>query len=122
MSFVKEIKGITFESNRFGYICALSRKESTSDLRQDDNYVKKNVANNPISRKIINNLGYMGYFQFGTSALKAIGYKNSNGSWSGVDGAVSQESFLNSREIQINAVNRLIDYNCKLLRNNNINE
>lgn len=122
MSFVKEIKGITFESNRFGYICALSRKESTSDLRQDDNYVKKNVANNPIARKIINNLGYMGYFQFGTSALQAIGYKNSNGSWSGVNGAVSQESFLNSREMQIKAVNRLIDYNCKLLRNNNINE
>lgn len=121
MSFVEAIKEELFEPNRFGFICALSRSESTSDLRQDDNYISK-ITNNRIARKAINAFGYIGYFQFGKTALQTIGYKDTNGNWTGLDGANSQESYLNSREMQIKAVNRLINENCKLLRNNNFNE
>ena len=121
MSFVEAIKGELFEPNRFGFICALSRTESSSDLRQDDSYISK-TANNNIAREIVNSLGYMGYFQFGKIALQTVGFKDANGNWTGLDGASSQEKFLTSREIQIKAVNRLINENCKLLRNNNFNE
>lgn len=121
MSNVQKVKGIQFEPNRFGFICALSRRETESDLRFDDNYRIKGGVDNPYSKTVTNSFGYMGYFQFGRHALTDVGYMK-NGKWTGLDGADSEWSFLNSREIQLKAVNRLIDNNCKYIRNNNLNE
>lgn len=45
MSFVEEVNEITFEPNRWGFICALSCKESTSDLRKNDNFKDNKIDN-----------------------------------------------------------------------------
>ncbi|MFU8927475.1 hypothetical protein [Acinetobacter puyangensis] len=122
MAKVLPVKGIQFESTRIGYIGALARRESGADLRYDDNYRGADGTRNSISKTVVNSFGYMGYFQFGGIALQEIGYKDSSGKWTGKDGAISQDAFLNSRDIQVKAINLLIDKLCAYLRNNNINE
>lgn len=129
MSKVTPVFGKIFESDRFGFICALSRKESHSDLTKDDSFYetwtsreKNDGTDNRAARTSKNQYGYIGLFQFGKAALQTIGYKNDLGDWTGLDGAKSESHFLTSRSIQIKAINRLIDQTCKLLRNNNINE
>lgn len=129
MSNVAPVFGKKFESNRFGFICALSRKESHSDLTKDDSFYEpwtsrenNDGTDNRAARTSKNQFNYMGLFQFGDAALKTIGYKDDQDKWTGLDGAYTESDFLSSRSIQIKAVNRLIDKTCKLLRNNNINE
>ncbi|AXQ22307.1 hypothetical protein BEN71_09570 [Acinetobacter wuhouensis] len=129
MSNVAPVFGKKFESNRFGFICALSRKESHSDLTKDDSFYEpwtsrenNDGTDNRAARTSKNQFNYMGLFQFGNAALKTIGYKDDQDKWTGLDGAYTESDFLSSRSIQIKAVNRLIDKTCKLLRNNNINE
>lgn len=53
---------------------------------------------------IVNSYGYMGKYQFGASTLKGLGYK------------VSKEEFLNSPELQEEAMQALLEHNRKKLR------
>lgn len=105
----KAVFDISYPSNRKGFIYALARRESSADLNQDD------LANRK-SLRIKNDKGYIGLFQYGTDALIDIGYKTKEGVWTGKNGAVSQEAFRSSREIQIAAINLSIDLWCKRLR------
>mgnify|MGYP000856366631 CR=1 FL=1 len=105
----KAVFDISYLSNRKGFIYALARRESSADLNQDD------LANRK-SLRIKNDKGYIGLFQYGTDALIDIGYKTEEGVWTGKNGAVSQEAFRSSREIQIAAINLSIDLWCKRLR------
>lgn len=105
----KAVFDISYPSNRKGFIYALARRESSADLNQDD------LANRK-SLRIKNDKGYIGLFQYGTDALIDIGYKTKGGVWTGKNGAVSQEAFRSSREIQIAAINLSIDLWCKRLR------
>ena len=111
----KAVKGISYPSDRKGFIYALARRESSADLNEDDNFNKEPLA-------IINELGYVGLFQYGTPALIDIGYKTKAGTWTGKNGATSIEAFRSSREIQIAAINLSIDLWCKRLRAGNFNE
>ena len=105
----KAVFDISYPSNRKGFIYALARRESSADLNQND------LANRK-SLRIKNDKGYIGLFQYGTAALIDIGYKTKAGVWTGKNGAVSQEAFRSSREIQISAINLSIDLWCKRLR------
>lgn len=105
----KAVFDIFYPSNRKGFIYALARRESSADLNQND------LANRK-SLRIKNDKGYIGLFQYGTAALIDIGYKTKAGVWTGKNGAVSQEAFRSSREIQIAAINLSIDLWCKRLR------
>ena len=105
----KAVFDISYPSDRKGFIYALARRESSADLNQND------LANRK-SLRIKNDKGYIGLFQYGTAALIDIGYKTKAGVWTGKNGAVSQEAFRSSREIQIAAINLSIDLWCKRLR------
>ena len=105
----KAVYDISYPSNRKGFIYALARRESPADLNKDD------LVNREALHKI-NKRGYIGLFQYGREALIDIGYNTEEGSWTGKNGAVSEEAFRSSREIQIAAINLTIDLWCKRLR------
>ena len=105
----KAVYDISYPSNRKGFIYALARRESPADLNKDD------LVNREALHKI-NKRGYIGLFQYGKEALIDIGYNTEEGSWTGKNGAVSEEAFRSSREIQIAAINLTIDLWCKRLR------
>ena len=140
MGHVKPVKDITFNSNREGFLFALSRRESSSDLRSPDN-----VSPNLKSQRVHNHgdTGYIGYFQFGEAALYDAGYFNVHhpfstkidsafqkalkvqnwiGYWTGKDGVTSKAKFLNGRKHQWKAINIMVDRHCNALRNRNVNE
>ena len=98
----KAVYDISYPSNRKGFIYALARRESPADLNKDD------LVNREALHKI-NKRGYIGLFQYGKEALIDIGYNTEEGSWTGKNGAVSEEAFRSSREIQIAAINLTID-------------
>ena len=105
----KAVFDISYPSNRKGFIYALARRESGADLNQNDLVNKKAIHE-------INERGYIGLFQYGEGALIDIGYKTKQGEWTGKNGAVSEEAFRSSREIQVAAINLSIDLWCKRLR------
>ena len=109
------VYGISYPSNRKGFIYALARRESSADLDKDDTFNQKALS-------VINKLGYAGLFQYGNLALIDIGYKTQNGNWTGKNGATSLKAFLASREIQIAAINLSINLWCERLRVNGFNE
>ncbi|MDO1510912.1 MULTISPECIES: peptidoglycan-binding protein LysM [unclassified Neisseria] len=111
----KPVEGIAYNSNREGFIFALARRESSADLNKDD-------AFNQDSMRVVNGHGYVGLFQYGTSALIDIGYKTKDGLWTGKNGAISLEAFKSSRQTQIAAINLSIDLWCKRLRATGLNE
>lgn len=126
----KSIKGKTYPLTRFGFISAVSRMESSSDLSQPLT-AKVNLD----AGKIKNSLGYVGFFQFGEAALIDLGYykhwdKNSDktkandwaGSWIGKAGVNSLSSFLNSPNKQVQIIEEWINLLCKRLRNRGFNE
>jgi murein DD-endopeptidase MepM/ murein hydrolase activator NlpD len=126
----KSIKGKTYPLTRFGFISAVSRMESSSDLSQPIT-AKINLD----AGKIKNSLGYIGFFQFGEAALIDLGYYkhwniNSDktrandwtGSWVGKDGVNSLSYFLNSPSKQIQIIGEWINLLCKRLRNRGFNE
>ena len=104
----KAVFGISYPSDRKGFIYALARRESTADLNQNDSVNREAIHK-------INERGYIGLFQYGEGALIDIGYKK-QGEWTGKNGAVSEEAFRSSREIQVAAINLSIDLWCKRLR------
>ncbi|UZA37713.1 hypothetical protein [Moraxella bovis] len=140
MSFVKAVKGNTYPDDREGFLYALSRRESSSDLNLPDHH-QTNL--NPQRVHSQGHRGYIGYFQFGEAALYDAGYftvphpfslaKNSpfqmaitnndwTGTWTGKNGVRSKNDFLEGRKHQIDAMNFFIQRHCSVLRNLNINE
>ena len=132
MSYPKPlpIQNIQFDADRHGFMCALSRRESSSNLLlPHSDEINKNAAWNK------NSIGFVGYFQFGEDALIDCGYYNprikntdkyrSNdwtGSWTGKDNIKTFQDFRVSADIQIKAFNMWIDIQCYRARNLNINE
>lgn len=130
MKIGKAINGKSYPLTRHGFICAVSRKESSSDLSQSLN-TKENVT----AAKIKNSLGYIGLFQFGEAALIDLGYythwdnnsdktKNNDwtGSWIGKRNIKSLNQFLNSPNLQVQVIGDWIDFLCNKLRNRSFNE
>lgn len=126
----KPISQKYYPLTRYGFICAVSRKESASDLSQ---LLTANVNINASS--IINSRGYIGFFQFGEAALIDLGYykhwnNNSDktqandwtGSWVGKNGVNSLSVFLKSPAKQIQIIEEWINLLCKRLRNRGFNE
>lgn len=111
----KPVEGVSYNSNREGFIFALARRESSADLNKDDAFNKKPMTD-------INKFGYVGLFQYGTPALIDIGYKTKDEQWTGKNGATSLEAFRSSRQTQIAAINLSIDLWCKRLRATGLNE
>ena len=105
----KAVFNISYPSDRKGFIYALARRESSADLNQNDSVNREAIHN-------INERGYIGLFQYGKGALIDIGYKTKQGEWTGKNGAVSEEVFRSSREIQVAAINLSIDLWCQRLR------
>lgn len=130
MKIGKSINGKSYPLTRHGFICAVSRKESSSDLSKSLN-TKENIT----AAKIKNSLGYIGLFQFGEAALIDLGYYNHwnnnsdksekndwTGSWVGKRNIKSLNEFLNSPSLQIQVIGDWIDFLCKKLRNRSFNE
>ena len=126
----KAISGKSYPLTRHGFICAVSRKESSSDLSQSLG-AKENIN----AAKIKNDLGYIGFFQFGEAALIDLGYYNHwnnnsdktknndwTGSWAGKRNIKSLNQFLNSPSLQIQVIDDWINFLCRKLRNRSFNE
>lgn len=126
----KSINQKSYPLTRYGFICAVSRKESSSDLS-----LPLTASVNIEASKIKNSLGYIGFFQFGEAALIDLGYykhwdNNSDktkandwtGSWVGHNGVNSLSDFLKSPAKQIQIIGEWIDLLCKRLRNRSFNE
>jgi hypothetical protein len=126
----KSISQKSYPLTRYGFICAVSRKESSSDLG-----LPLTASVNIEASKIKNSLGYIGFFQFGEAALIDLGYykhwdNNSDktkandwtGSWVGHNGVNSLSDFLKSPAKQIQIIGEWIDLLCKRLRNRSFNE
>lgn len=126
----KSINQKSYPLTRYGFICAVSRKESSSDLS-----LPLTASINIDASKIKNSLGYIGFFQFGEAALIDLGYykhwdNNSDktkandwtGSWVGHNGVNSLSDFLKSPAKQIQIIGEWIDLLCKRLRNRSFNE
>lgn len=65
----------------------------------------------------VNQLGYLGKYQFGGAALKDLGYKEGS-KWVGKDGINSKEDFLNSPEIQEKAMTSYVKIQEGYLKSN----
>ena len=142
MSFVSLKNGPSFGEDRLAYIYAISRRESSSNLSLSDT-VRPNLQARNVHNGKIAGYGFIGYFQFGESALYDLGYfkppfefngKSSssfqkslnindwNGTWTGLDGVTSKSTFLKDRTIQIKAFNKWINTLCIRLNSQNLNE
>ncbi|KAG4067553.1 hypothetical protein HA402_005325 [Bradysia odoriphaga] len=54
--------------------------------------------------RCVNEYGFMGLYQMGQPALQDVGYMNDRGGWTGRDGIMSREDFLNNPDIQTRAI------------------
>ncbi len=126
----KSINQKSYPLTRYGFICAVSRMESSSDLS-----LPLTAQVNIRSSQNKNSLGYIGFFQFGEAALIDLGYykhwkDNSDkteendwtGSWTGHNGVNSLSDFLKSPAKQVQIIGEWIDLLCKRLRNRSFNE
>lgn len=126
----KSINQKSYPLTRYGFICAVSRMESSSDLS-----LPLTAPVNIRASQNKNSRGYIGFFQFGEAALIDLGYykhwkDNSDktkandwtGSWIGHNGVNSLSDFLKSPAKQIQIIGEWIDLLCKRLRNRSFNE
>ena len=126
----KSINQKSYPLTRYGFICAVSRMESSSDLS-----LPLTAPINIRASQNKNSLGYIGFFQFGEAALIDLGYykhwkDNSDkteendwtGSWTGHNGVNSLSDFLKSPAKQVQIIGEWIDLLCKRLRNRSFNE
>lgn len=126
----KSINQKSYPLTRYGFICAVSRMESSSDLS-----LPLTASVNIKASQNKNSRGYIGFFQFGEAALIDLGYykhwdKNFDktkendwtGSWVGYNGINSLSDFLKSPAKQIQIIGEWVDLLCKRLRNRNFNE
>lgn len=142
MSFVSLENGPSFGEDRLAYIYAISRRESSSNLSLSDT-VRPNLQARNVHNGKTAGYGFIGYFQFGESALYDLGYfkppfefngnssssfqkslkvNDWNGTWTGLDGVTSKSIFLKDRTIQIKAFNKWINTLCNRLNGQNLNE
>lgn len=126
----KSINQKSYPLTRYGFICAVSRMESSSDLS-----LPLTAPVNIRASQNKNSRGYIGFFQFGEAALIDLGYykhwkDNSDkteendwtGSWTGHNGVNSLSDFLKSPAKQVQIIGEWIDLLCKRLRNRSFNE
>ncbi|MND71918.1 Peptidase family M23 [compost metagenome] len=126
----KSINQKSYPLTRYGFICAVSRMESSSDLS-----LPLTAPVNIRASQNKNSRGYIGFFQFGEAALIDLGYykhwkDNSDkteandwtGSWVGHNGVNSLSDFLKSSAKQVQIIGEWIDLLCKRLRNRSFNE
>jgi len=126
----KSINQKSYPLTRYGFICAVSRMESSSDLS-----LPLTAPINIRASQNKNSRGYIGFFQFGEAALIDLGYykhwkDNSDkteandwtGSWVGHNDVNSLSDFLKSPAKQIQIIGEWIDLLCKRLRNRSFNE
>ncbi|MDC5454057.1 M23 family metallopeptidase [Acinetobacter baumannii] len=126
----KSINQKSYPLTRYGFICAVSRMESSSDLS-----LPLTAPVNIRASQNKNSRGYIGFFQFGEAALIDLGYykhwkDNSDkteandwtGSWVGHNGVNSLSDFLKSPAQQIQIIGEWIDLLCQRLRNRSFNE
>ncbi|MDV7457229.1 M23 family metallopeptidase [Acinetobacter baumannii] len=126
----KSINQKSYPLTRYGFICAVSRMESSSDLS-----LPLTAPVNIRASQNKNSRGYIGFFQFGEAALIDLGYykhwkDNSDkteandwtGSWVGHNGVNSLSDFLKSPAKQIQIIGEWIDLLCQRLRNRSFNE
>lgn len=126
----KSINQKSYPLTRYGFICAVSRMESSSDLS-----LPLTAPVNIRASQNKNSRGYIGFFQFGEAALIDLGYykhwkDNSDkteendwtGSWTGHNGVNSLSEFLKSPAKQVQIIGEWIDLLCKRLRNRSFNE
>lgn len=126
----KSINQKSYPLTRYGFICAVSRMESSSDLS-----LPLTAPVNIRASQNKNSKGYIGFFQFGEAALIDLGYykhwkDNSDktkandwtGSWTGHNGVNSLSDFLKSPAKQVQIIGEWIDLLCKRLRNRSFNE
>ncbi|MDO7219098.1 M23 family metallopeptidase [Acinetobacter nosocomialis] len=126
----KSINQKSYPLTRYGFICAVSRMESSSDLS-----LPLTAPVNIRASQNKNSKGYIGFFQFGEAALIDLGYykhwkDNSDktkandwtGSWTGHNGVSSLSDFLKSPAKQVQIIGEWIDLLCKRLRNRSFNE
>lgn len=126
----KSINQKSYPLTRYGFICAVSRMESSSDLS-----LPLTAPVNIRASQNKNSRGYIGFFQFGEAALIDLGYykhwkDNSDkteendwtGSWIGHNGVNSLSDFLKSPAKQVQIIGEWIDLLCKRLRNRSFNE
>ncbi|EHU2142240.1 M23 family metallopeptidase [Acinetobacter baumannii] len=126
----KSINQKSYPLTRYGFICAVSRMESSSDLS-----LPLTAPANIRASQNKNSRGYIGFFQFGEAALIDLGYykhwkDNSDkteandwtGSWVGHNGVNSLSDFLKSPAKQIQIIGEWIDLLCQRLRNRSFNE
>lgn len=139
-SLLKPIKGVSYSPDRIGYISAVSRQESGSDLRYSYAYIGNNKegakVDNPKAVSILNPWNYVGLFQFSEEALQDVGCYRFDGTknattqdwgkngnyWTGRFGATSLNVFRHSGKIQMQAINEWINRLCRYSRSKNLNE
>ena len=139
-SLIKPVQGVTYTPDRVGYIRAVSRKESGSDLRYSYTYTGDNQeaikVDNPTAVSILNPWNYVGLFQFSEEALQDVGCYRFDGTknsktqdwggtgnyWTGKFGATSLNVFKSSGTIQMKAINEWINRLCRYSRSKNLNE
>lgn len=139
-SLIKPVKGVTYTPDRLGYIRAVSRKESGSDLRYSYTYTGDNkeaiTVDNPTAVSVLNPWSYVGLFQFSEEALQDVGCYRFDGTknsktqdwgragnyWTGKFGAISLNVFRSSGTIQMKAINEWINRLCRYSRSKNLNE
>ena len=144
-SLIKPVKGAIYTPNRVGYIGAVSRQESSSDLRYSYSYKGKNkegeYVDNPASVRRQNPWKYTGLFQFSEIALEDVGCYRFDGTrndteengltqdwgrsgnyWTGKYGATSLSVFKNSGTIQMQAIQYWINRLCGYAKSMNLNE
>ncbi|WP_367110623.1 M23 family metallopeptidase [uncultured Psychrobacter sp.] len=139
-SLIKPVQGVTYTPDRVGYIRAVSRKESGSDLRYSYTYTGDNKeaikVDNPTAVSILNPWNYVGLFQFSEEALQDVGCYRFDGTknsktqdwgrignyWTGKFGAISLNVFKSSGTIQMKAINEWINRLCRYSRSKNLNE
>ncbi|ERL54932.1 hypothetical protein [Psychrobacter aquaticus] len=137
---IKPVKGVTYTPDRNGYIGAVSRQESGSDLRYSYTYIGNNKegtkVDNPKAVSILNPWNYVGLFQFSEEALQDVGCYRFDGTkntttqdwgkngnyWTGKFGATSLNVFRHSGKIQMQAINEWINRLCRYSRSKNLNE
>lgn len=126
----KSINQKSYPLTRYGFICAVSRMESSSDLS-----LPLTAPINIRASQNKNSRGYIGFFQFGEAALIDLGYykhwkdnfdkteeNDWTGSWIGHNGVNSLSDFLKSPAKQVQIIGEWIDLLCKRLRNRSFNE
>lgn len=139
-SLIKPVQEVIYTPDRVGYIRAVSRKESGSDLRYSYTYTGDNQeaikVDNPTAVSILNPWNYVGLFQFSEEALQDVGCYRFDGTknsktqdwggtgnyWTGKFGATSLNVFKSSGTIQMKAINEWINRLCRYSRSKNLNE